>query len=117
MLPNLFFAPLPTVNKRPLTESCALLAMRKLIANGCTRWRCSFEGLSRDGGRASEPDFSCMDPLSISLDSIFKGGGGIEGRRVENSLFSYYSVISLCLQITPNNSVELPLLSVGGLFL
>jgi hypothetical protein len=53
--PNLFFAPLPTENKRPLTELCALLTVRILIANSCTKWRCSFKGLSQDGERA---DFS-----------------------------------------------------------
>ncbi len=51
-----FIAPLQTVvhyvvNKRPLTELCAPLAIRVLIANSCTRWREIFKDLPRMEGR------------------------------------------------------------------
>ncbi len=44
------------VNKRPLAELCAPLAVRIIISNSCTRWReIFFKELSQDGERA---DFS-----------------------------------------------------------
>jgi hypothetical protein len=61
----------------------AQLAIRCLIANYCTRWRCNFRGLSQDEGRriflkASAPlslmttyQMSLISAGSISLDSTF----------------------------------------------
>jgi hypothetical protein len=40
------------VNKRPLKDLCALVAIWILIANSCKRWPGIFEGLLKDGGRA-----------------------------------------------------------------
>jgi hypothetical protein len=37
------------VNKRPRTELCEPLEICFQIANGYTRWRCSFQGFSHDG--------------------------------------------------------------------
>jgi hypothetical protein len=39
------FQQLYVVNKRPLTELCAPLAICSQKANSCTRWRFSFHGL------------------------------------------------------------------------
>ncbi len=44
------------VKKRPLTELCAPLVICFQIANSRTRWRCSFQWLSQDGGRADFPE-------------------------------------------------------------
>jgi hypothetical protein len=59
------------VNKRQLTELCALLAIRTLIVNSCTRWRVIFKGLSQHGGRA---DFSInlrTSPKCLSKEPNF----------------------------------------------
>jgi hypothetical protein len=56
------------VNKRPLTELCAPLAICFQIANSCSKWRCNFKGLSQHGGRA---DFS-KNPAPHSLMTTYR---------------------------------------------
>ncbi len=74
------------VDKKPLTDLCAPLAMSFQIANSRTRWHCNFKGLSQHRGRAEfsknvrAPLFNddlLNEPISarsISLDDSFKKG-------------------------------------------
>ncbi len=55
------------VKRRPQVELCALLAIRILIANSCTRWRWIFKGLSQNGGRANFQKISSPHPLMTTI--------------------------------------------------
>ena len=72
------------VKQKAQLELCVPLAIMLLIADIGTRWRCNFEGLSQDGGRAKFAEKLRASPFneylsyqttfnrSISLDTNFQ---------------------------------------------
>ncbi len=52
-----------------LTALTARLAIRCIIVNYCTRWRCNFKGLSQEGGRA---DLFQKNSAPLSLMTTYR---------------------------------------------
>jgi hypothetical protein len=59
------------VDKRLLTELCALLAIRIVIATAVQKWRGIFKGLSREG-EGGTGDFSETSEASLLINAYKK---------------------------------------------